>query len=356
MKAQLKALYLFVNEEGLEIILTKQMLKASVTASVNDPMENLPAFTQSVHPAKAFSVQQGGKPYFCFSESMSNPQMWGQYAQEGRGACLVFLFPLKRTPNRYSKRSNAPLAWTWDLSDTERGKLPEDEEMNYWQALDYRKNRVSIKGKHDRTECIFCKGADWSYEKEVRCCCNQLKADEASNNNLLYQWPLQFLAGVILGPRSKYTIAYLQKKLTPPSKGSPDNHILGKWLRDREIIKWVLASETHFHWSKYEYYSAPWFNAMEGYEAYPAIAIAKKLGILRIDEEDLNIASRSPEKSYSWPEWALKLQEAAKTLVPPPDERDAYKDWITDTYKQVRGLLENPPVPPKDSLAEDELT
>lgn len=373
MKYPLKALYMYVNEEGLELILTNGMLKASVTASVNDPMENLPAVTDSTHQTKAFSVQDGGKPYFCFSESMSNPQLWGQYAQEGRGACLVFLFPLQQRSSKYNKADNAPRAWKWAMDPKARKKTVANKVPNYWQALDYKEERVCLSEKSDTTECIFSKGKDWSYEQEVRCCCDQMEADEAKANNLLYKWPLQFLAGVILGRQTKYSVAYVQRKLngkterkekseesdteesdteeaaatgsTPSPKPKDSNEhsapiAANNWLKMQGILPWLLATRNMYHNTKFEYFSAPWFDCMEGYDAYVSIGIACKIGILKLPENSLIPSGNKPQSNHTWPQWSKCIKNVLCNGETPPKSKAEYKKWLDRTYQQICRELE----------------
>lgn len=306
---------MYVNEEGLEIILTSGTLKASVTASVNDPMENLPAVGAGTSQLKAFSVQDGGTPYFCFSDSMSNPQMWGQYAQEGRGACLVFLVPLKKSDNRYNDKADAPLAWKWDIPQKERRRIRADAKTDYWQELNYQENRVKLSKSNDKTECIFCKGIDWSYEREIRCCCNQLYADEAKNNNLLYKWPLQFLAGVILGARCKYSLPYLQRKL----KCDRGKKSLGAWLKAHNVLSTPLASKLYYHDTKFEYFSAPWFDKMEGIDIDAAFAIAQTLGILTFPNQKPFKFKDFPKAHYIWPQWSQCIRKCTAGLNALPE-------------------------------------
>lgn len=347
MRPFLKALYMYVREEALEVILSNWNLKISVTKAVNDPMENLPQFDKNKQ-SKAINFQENGIPYFCFSEDITNPQLWGQYAQEGRGACLAFLFPLRPTHPKYGsseKGENASRAWTWS-SDRKSFPIPIlDDETVHWETLHYTNTRATA--ENDKKECIFTKGKDWSYEKEIRCCCSQLFADEATNNNLLYDWPMQFLAGVILGPESKYTEAYIQRKLnaglgrdagTTPSAG----HREARWLRDNDILPWPLVGKARFHNTKYEYYCAPWGDALEGRLPYAAIALAHNLQLLKLNNTAYNLdILRRKKKNRYWPDWIDALTNFHDSATAPSNinDDDSLKEWLDGVVRALPKTL-----------------
>lgn len=343
MRPHLKALYMYVREEALEIILSNWNLKISVTKAVNDPMENLPQFDKD-RQSKAKNFQENGIPYFCFSEDITNPQLWGQYAQEGRGACLAFLFPLRPTHTKYGNPEigeTSGRAWTWSC-DRKSFPIPIlDDETVHWEALHYTDTRATV--ANDKKACIFTKGKDWSYEKEVRCCCSQLFADEATNNNMLYDWPMQFLAGVILGPETKYTEAYIQRKLSARLGGETEGttgttHREARWLRDNGILPWPLVGKARFHKTKYEYYCAPWGDALEGRLPYAAIALAQNLQVLKLNNTSYHLAILHRQKQpRDWSEWmdALSAYEDKATVPPNINDDDSLKEWLDGVFRAL---------------------
>ena len=80
----LKNLYLYVTEKQLFSILEDKALKLSRTEYTNDTTENIYSGEDSVSPV----VREYG--YICLSSTITSPMMWGQYAERGKGACLVF--------------------------------------------------------------------------------------------------------------------------------------------------------------------------------------------------------------------------------------------------------------------------
>lgn len=79
-----KNLYLYVTEKQLFSILEDKALKLSRTEYTNDTTENIYSGESSVSPL----VREYG--YICLSSTITSPMMWGQYAERGKGACLVF--------------------------------------------------------------------------------------------------------------------------------------------------------------------------------------------------------------------------------------------------------------------------
>lgn len=179
-------LYKYIKAEHLPGFLNTGYLKVSKIGEVNDPFEYAPcfdakdAFNKLLHDLLGASAKQtfvydtdgirkdwivrwnsmvkhGRVKYISFSTLCSSPLMWGHYADNHKGICLVFRFNLKELntyfPNTqistiiYSKErvSDIPLILSWPL------KIDHDAVFNLFQRL-----------------CGCTKSKDWEYEKEVR--------------------------------------------------------------------------------------------------------------------------------------------------------------------------------------------
>jgi hypothetical protein len=122
--------------------LTEKKLKISTVEDLNDPFELLPFGIEDKSKRMALyrarKVWSRTRGVLCFSADWRDPVIWAHYSDKHRGLCLGFDIPDKAGQKvRYI---------------SERLQLPEK------LALD------------DANAWIFTKFANWSYEKEIRCC------------------------------------------------------------------------------------------------------------------------------------------------------------------------------------------
>lgn len=309
---QFTLLYMYASEKALKSILDTWSLKASLTHDVNDPMECMPQKYHVSEPV-ARSSHEGKAAYLCFSKTMSSPSMWGNYADEGKGACLAFLFPLVKAGkkgmglnHRYCK-NNAGV------------------KRLYWRDVKYLNVRACKNKRHDIT---LRKSKDWSYEQEVRCFCEPMDADIADDGMLLYHLPMRFLAGVILGPRSQYATQYMQKKLAQGLEMHKQD--IGNWPVENNIIPWLLCTNACYHHTKYAFYAHPWFDNSSADRFYIARKIAESLKLLKFPLQfpwhEKRECTMIKKQKKNWGVWADLLNELsddeAKELASLSDETD----------------------------------
>lgn len=313
----LTLLYMYASEEALKSILDTWSLKASLTYDVNDPMECMP----QGHPASdpvARSTREGKAVYLCFSRTMSSPLMWGNYAAEGKGACLAFLFPLVKDKKKGM------------ILDPARSGTCTEWKNYHWRDVKYVEKR-SIKPsstQSNSSDITYRKATDWSYEQEVRCFCNQMNADLAKDGMLLYQLPMQFLAGVILGPRSRYAVSYVQKKLAQGLALHMKE--IGNWPVANDIIPWLLCSNACYHLSKYAFHACPWFDGVLESRFKTALKVTEALGLMSFSNKKFKGNAQSKKllrsKGKNWGQWADLLNDLsddeAKELASLSDEKD----------------------------------
>ncbi|NTE83765.1 DUF2971 domain-containing protein [Agrobacterium tumefaciens] len=128
--------------------ISHRRLKISQFANLNDPADHVGLFVIRSEENEHLKLQrdifneQGG--IICMSADWQNTMMWGHYADNHRGVCLVF-----------------------------------DCDEDLWNKVDYRKDRrpslrefglerlSEMKEEHYRKLALM-KSAEWSYEKEYR--------------------------------------------------------------------------------------------------------------------------------------------------------------------------------------------
>lgn len=171
-----------------------------------------------------------------------------------------------------------------------------------WQDVVY----DNLRAKKIDDDLTYRKAKDWSYEHEVRCFCEPLEADSAINGMLLYQLPMQFLAGVILGPRSHYATPYMQKKLEQCLK--KHERTTGNRPVANGIIPWLLCSRACFHDTEYAFFAHPWFDHFSANRFQVALKIASGLSLLKFPNQKfwskVHNRAKLTAREKNWGYWA----------------------------------------------------
>lgn len=148
----LKNLYLYVTEKQLFSILENKALKLSRTECTNDTTENIYSGEDSVSPV----VREYG--YICLSSTITSPMMWGQYAERGKGACLVF-------SAEFSIRGNyVDVGYYFSR---ESGLLARFRQSIIMRKVSYASDRIE-KNKGDYYDLMSTKYLGWEHEQEYR--------------------------------------------------------------------------------------------------------------------------------------------------------------------------------------------
>lgn len=307
-------LYMYATSDGFENILKSKALKISLTRDVNDPMENL-AQTGNKHMRifQAERIRSELPPYFCFSKTITNPQLWGLYAEKNKGVCLAFLFPIAHNISEQN------------FYDVGEDCADSDMKNTKWGDVIYDEKRVIFENDSATNSLIFTKGKDWEYEQEVRCVCHYDAASECKDGKLFYKWPLKYLAGVVLGAECKYTKGYVLQKLEL-SLPKEENELFS-----RRILKsWGVsrALENDF---LYEYHAFPWIDDIDGEKYCEACNLCRAINMMQTEvlEEDYvqKIGRFKMRKPMPWSEWATlikhyTLKDVCKVL------NTSYKDSL----------------------------
>ena len=239
---------------------------------VNDPLENIPKFDIS-NNAKAFSegmVTWDIPPFFSFTRCMSIPAMWGHYAGNAKGICMVFMFPV--TPHAYGTEIDLSQYTHCHLDPTVLYGCGMDSiiEDTIFLPMRYDQMRVpahavyedSAKGhrlilNHD---LMRTKATCWSYEHEVRAICDIKHADKLQGNMLLYSWPMRFFAGAIRGPKCDTPLSLLEKKINyhyQLHRDNQPNYLLGK-----DHITQFIVAPSSFSDDRFSIISEPFCDSM----------------------------------------------------------------------------------------------
>nr|DAR49468.1 MAG TPA: Protein of unknown function (DUF2971) [Caudoviricetes sp.] len=148
----LKNLYLYVTEKQLFSILEDKALKLSRTEYTNDTTENIYSGEDSVSP----TVKEYG--YICLSSTITSPMMWGQYAERGKGACLVF-------SSEFSIRGGyVDVGYHFSRNSGLMDRFKRDVIM---RKVSYVSDRIN-NNKGNRYDLMSTKYFGWEHEQEYR--------------------------------------------------------------------------------------------------------------------------------------------------------------------------------------------
>lgn len=214
-------LYKFIPFEGFRKTIEGWTLKCSTIYGVNDILENVPCFPKN-KPSEINTNLQNSftEAFFSFSHKMSVPAMWGHYAANATGVCMVFVLPCEKLTGRngYRVYRNAPsyeLGASNSSDDTtalldlvysdERAKYP------YEDIETYPKPEQEKEVASRLTDLLIRKAACWQYENEIRLFDSFDNADSVVNDYLLYFWIMRYFAGVLVAPKCEVHKAVIKK-------------------------------------------------------------------------------------------------------------------------------------------------
>lgn len=226
-KQKFVILYKYVSYKAFESIMEKWALKASFPFESNDPLEYVAQHTEhkmgrymNIH-----SPHDEPPPFFSFSRKMSDVTMWGQYADYARGICLVFKFPLSENSREYWSDENAdelsPHISYVMTNSTEKCDIS-------LAGVKYSENRFSpgnLNTEKPEFDTLIMtlfwrmfymptiKAESWKYEDEVRIIERCENASHENKGMLLYEWPMDYLYGVVIGANSPYPTDYIKQKI-----------------------------------------------------------------------------------------------------------------------------------------------
>ena len=156
----------------------------------------------------------------CLSARMSSPVMWGHYAEQGKGVCLVFDIPLRSIKvNLKQQLIHDDKYKVYRCQSREDKSFCLNEVVYTDERLMLNKVRDYLQSKTQRINIFFkffaTKSTDWSYEKEFRVQVNE--NDLHAENGLLFTNILkEYLTGIILGHQCTYSYTFLPRRLHLP--------------------------------------------------------------------------------------------------------------------------------------------
>ncbi len=292
-------LYKFLSGDEFEATLSKWALKGTLLYEASDPLEMIPQANGPNGLIIDFlnSPEYDSRPFISFSRVISSPTMWGHYADSGKGVCLVFLLPVGEsvseqwhfnTPHNdlsyvaSHKAGSAKLGYRLIVPEKIKSTSSADAtNSSYLLPIRYMKDRVlgiTAFAKNQATNIddfneqewiehlISTKSDSWQYEQELRLICNPKFATKIEKNEILYEWPLTYLVGVVAGPRYPYSDSILEQKLSLSYNRVRErlpNYFCSnmEWLNSGNFI----VSRAKYHWSRFEVEAAPWSDRQEGW-------------------------------------------------------------------------------------------
>lgn len=259
MKPSFYILYKFLTLQAFEKTLESWALKASLRDNVNDPLENIPLFESCEASYSVAAGQEGWDipPFFSFTRCMSIPAMWGHYAGNANGICMVFMFPVQPVDLGQKADFESITYGTLDKSALYSSGLADIIEDTTFLPLHYTQNRVpadsvyfDAAGKPKLNhELMRTKAKCWKYEQEVRIICDIKHADKIIDNMLLYTWPMRFFIGAIRGPKCDTSLLLLKKKIDyyyAKNKKETPNFLIEKKYLNHFIVRPSHFSPTEF--------------------------------------------------------------------------------------------------------------
>lgn len=280
-------LYRFMPLEAFEATLQSWSLKATLCYEANDPFEFTP---QSTKPHSALDIRANSPicsppPFLCFSRKITTASMWGLYADSGKGVCLVFGFPTKDND------------WTQDNRATTKLKIDANayaKSKEYANAMNAA-TLIPVNYCHERVvrpeeiahneeslaswfqQLVATKDKTWEHEDEVRLISDYRYASSVENGRVCFSWPMNYLLGVVVGPRCKYSPAIIQGLLSSAykNKGKGQNYFHSKHTKlNARFIDNFIVSQAYYHWRDYEMTCIPWGDRIKGTEFVQLLAIA----------------------------------------------------------------------------------
>ncbi len=254
-------LYKYLSYDAFIKTIETWSLKASLPYEVNDPLENVVQSNKYI-PQEFLNDSTVGRitPFFSFSRNVSTSAMWGLYAENGHGVCLVFSFPIARN------------SIDWFIGDIP-GKLnPIICDHRKAVPVIYQKERLKLsfnakkKIMYNPFMCnnwinnnIAIKGESWEYESEVRIFSHANEASSEYNGILSYEWPMHYFVGIVVGPRCKHDRLYIQRKIELCQKYHAEKN------NDPSLLRTIIVTQARSHDKRFEYEAPPFFDKMDGF-------------------------------------------------------------------------------------------
>lgn len=221
-------LFLYVTEEGLRSIIKEKKIRLSCPWRTNDITEGVARGEQQQNEwIKSYG-------YVCFSAVCDSPSMWGYYAERGRGACLVFDFPVCQGNEESNEGKDDFYILRHGLLDPAPKKL---------HKIKYRKNRLLPMKNYADVGVLLTKSLDWQHEKEYRIlyplsAVNDTASyiDSKTGRTEYYDAELlEYLSGIILGPQCPLNIAEVKTEISHSCKSEEPDDDFWKKLTEEEI-------------------------------------------------------------------------------------------------------------------------
>lgn len=218
--------YRFVDNNGLRDILENKRIKATNLYRSNDPMECLPAFQTLTEKSEYYRNRRGwdGLQAICFTTRMSNGNMWARYADDHKGACLVFDLDLE--PNMAAQIERLGLGYGFfqypvKIEEPKIIRPFQKHEVFLFKIL-YSEDREKIpqntfnedpEGTYSFLYKLLCKKDNsWEYENEYRLIYDSSELFKVHRDYYSYGL-FSHLNGIILGFRNRLSERKIREKL-----------------------------------------------------------------------------------------------------------------------------------------------
>ena len=260
--------------------------------------------------------------------------MWGQYADYARGVCLVFKFPLSENSREYWSDENADalsphisymMTNSTEKCDTTLAGVKYSEDRFSPGDLNTEKPEFDTLVMTLFWRMFYMptiKAESWKYEDEVRIIERCENASQENKGMLLYEWPMNYLYGIIIGANSPYPTDYLKQKIKLSyAKTNQKNFFWG------ELCNCYVVRAT-IHPTKFAYEAYPFSDRMENDLLEKIMSLTK-----HSYDEGETWYELSKQMLYDLTEWRNDvIRTFAKKLV---QQRARYTTANTDTDEKI---------------------
>lgn len=344
-KQKFVILYKYVSYKAFESIMEKWALKASFPFESNDPLEYVAQHTEhkmgrymNIH-----SPQDEPPPFFSFSRKMSDVTMWGQYADYARGVCLVFKFPLSENSREYWSDENADalsphisymMTNSTEKCDTTLAGVKYSEDRFSPGDLNTEKPEFDTLVMTLFWRMFYMptiKAESWKYEDEVRIIERCENASQENKGMLLYEWPMNYLYGIIIGANSPYPTDYLKQKIKLSYAKTNQKNFFWSELCNCYVVRATI------HPTKFAYEAYPFSDRMENDLLEKIMSLTKH----RYDEGE-TWYELSKKMLHELAEWRnRKIQDISKKVVRLLQKNNSVieEDDVKSCFQYIRCIM-----------------
>lgn len=200
-------LFYYAKWEAIEAIIKSGVLRVSIPAKCNDLYEYMPAWSNEGERCIIEETYRGMEQVFvCLSRNPFSPMMWGIYGDHGRGAALIFKFPVYHIiAGENTDEGVLAIAQNESMiKNLERCIIINDVSYANKRPFAF----APCKNYYDYTRLYSTKDITWQFEEEERIIFNKGESEHnvyKLEDHYYTRALTPYISGIILGPKCPYT-------------------------------------------------------------------------------------------------------------------------------------------------------